>query len=87
MARLILFLVGLLSIYFLVKVSWLIYFFKKRSQGLSSGRNPTMFDVRALLKNGQKEKAVKIYQEIFKVSLSKAMEDVDQLEQSISGQK
>ena len=44
---------------------------------------PTMFDVRRLLKEGQRDAAIRCYAQIFKVSSARARKDVDQLERSL----
>ena len=43
----------------------------------------TMFDVRHLLMEGEKEMAIRIYSEIFSVSLPKARKDVEELQRSL----
>jgi hypothetical protein len=45
--------------------------------------NPTMFDVRRLLKEGDKKAAIRSYARIFKVSSSQARKDIDELERSM----
>ena len=43
----------------------------------------TMFDVRHLLMEGEKDLAIRIYSEIFNVSLFKARKDVEELQRSL----
>jgi len=45
--------------------------------------NPTMFDVRRLLKEGNKNAAVRCYSQIFKVSSKQAHKDIAELERSL----
>jgi hypothetical protein len=45
--------------------------------------NPTMFDVRRLLKEGDREGAIRYYARIFKVSARQARKDVEELERSL----
>ena len=47
-------------------------------------RKPTMFDVRRLLREGDKETATRLYAQIFKVPLKKAHQDVEELERSLN---
>jgi hypothetical protein len=44
---------------------------------------PTMFDVRRLLKEGDREGAIRCYAKIFKVSSKQARKDIEQLERSL----
>jgi ribosomal protein L7/L12 len=46
-------------------------------------RKPTMFDVRRLLQDGNRESAIKAYIEIFKVPLKKARKDIEELERNL----
>ena len=46
-------------------------------------RKATMFDVRHLLMEGEKELATRIYSDIFSVSLVKARKDVEELQRSL----
>ena len=46
-------------------------------------RKPTMFDVRRLLQDGNRESATKAYIEIFKVPLKKARKDIEELERNL----
>ncbi len=47
-------------------------------------RKPTMFDVRRLLQEGNREEAVKVYTQIFKVSQKKARKDIQELERNLN---
>ncbi len=63
-------------------------FFKEMFKGVRKGpkilsRKPTMFDVRTLIVQGEKELAVRVYREIFKTGLDEAKKQVDELERSI----
>lgn len=44
----------------------------------------TMFDVRQLLMEGEKEMAVKVYSDLFDVSEEQAQKDVEELERSMN---
>ncbi len=44
---------------------------------------PTMFDVRRLLKEGDKKGATRLYARIFKVSTTQAQKDIEELERSM----
>ena len=50
-----------------------------------SRRSPTMFDVRRLLIEGDKEKALQLYAAIFKTSRKEAKKGVEDLEKNIQG--
>lgn len=54
-------------------------FFKKKQPE----RRPTMFDVRRLLQEQDREGAIKMYIEIFHVSYRKAKKDIEDLERSL----
>ena len=43
----------------------------------------TMFDVRHLLMQGEKELAIQLYGELFHVTLTKAKKDVEELQRSL----
>ena len=43
-----------------------------------------MFDVRHLLREGEKDAAIRLYIQIFKVSLKQARKDVEELERSLN---
>jgi len=54
----------------------------RRVKSPGKGR-PTMFDVRHLLMEGQKEMAIQVYCEIFHTVPAKAKKDVEELERSL----
>lgn len=64
--------------FFVMKGSSLPFGNKKKSQ-----RRPTMFDVRRLLQEGDREGATKLYIQIFKVSARKAKKDIEDLERNL----
>ena len=55
---------------------------RRRGKLLNKGK-ATMFDVRHLLMEGEKELAVRVYSELFSVSLLKARKDVEELQRSL----
>ena len=55
---------------------------RRRGKLLNKGK-ATMFDVRHLLMEGEKELATRIYSDIFSVSLLKARKDVEELQRSL----
>ena len=55
---------------------------RRRGKLLNKGK-ATMFDVRHLLMEGEKELAIRVYSEIFGVSLFKARKDVEELQRSL----
>ena len=55
----------------------------RRRGKLPNKGKPTMFDVRHLLMEGEKELAIRIYSDIFSVSLLKARKDVEELQRSL----
>jgi hypothetical protein len=55
---------------------------RRRGKLPARGRG-TMFDVRHLLMEGEKELAVQLYSEIFKTTPLKAKKDVEDLERSL----
>ncbi len=71
---------------FLVLVN--IYKVRLLNEARQRGKLPqkgkaTMFDVRHLLMEGEKDLAVQLYCEIFNVTLSKAKKDVEELQRSL----
>ncbi|MDP2654050.1 MAG: hypothetical protein Q8Q08_08470 [Candidatus Omnitrophota bacterium] len=46
-------------------------------------KHPTMFDVRRLLLEGEKDLALRVYRRIFRRNDQKAKEEVDQLDKSL----
>lgn len=61
---------------------WTLNDARRRAKLPKSGK-ATMFDVRHLLMEGEKELAVQIYAEIFNTSTAKARKDVDELQRSL----
>ena len=55
---------------------------RRRGKLLNKGK-ATMFDVRHLLMEGEKELAVRVYSQLFSVSLLKARKDVEELQRSL----
>lgn len=73
--------------YILVRTYWIWHLNHMRRQGFDlTGRKPTLFDVRELLKRGEKDLAVRIYRQVFKVDQKDAQAAVDALEKSLHGQ-
>ncbi len=71
---------------FLILVN--IYKIRLLNEARKRGKLPlkgkaTMFDVRHLLMEGEKELATQLYCEIFHVTLSKAKKDVEELQRSL----
>jgi len=77
-------LIVLVSLLVLLNVDRSMFFKDARHRGklLGKGR-PTMFDVRHLLMEGQKEMAIQVYCEIFHTVPAKAKKDVEELERSL----
>ena len=61
---------------------WLINDARRRGKLPERGK-ATMFDVRHLLMEDEKELAIQLYCEIFKTTASKAKKDVEELERSL----
>jgi hypothetical protein len=55
----------------------------RRRGKLPTKNRATMFDVRHLLMEGDKEKAIQVYCEIFQTTPAKAKKDVEDLERSL----
>jgi len=84
MGRLYFFIVAAVCFYIFLHSQW----FEKlkqvgRGQGISPKKKVTMFDVRRHLIEGEKEKAVEVYRELFKVGSEEACKAVDEIERSI----
>lgn len=62
---------------------WVWYLNHLRRQGLDK-RQPTLFDVRAAIQKGEKQAAVRLYQQIFKVQQPDALKAVEDLEKSMN---
>ncbi len=84
MSRVFLFLGGCLFIFLFIQICWYIWIKQAREEGLYPEKGQaTMFDVRNFIIEGEKDLAVRVYREIFKVSLSDAIKQVEALEKSI----
>ncbi len=55
----------------------------RRRGKLPNKGKATMFDVRHLLMEGEKDLATRVYSDIFNVSLAKAKKDVEELQRSL----
>ncbi len=62
--------------------SWSVNEARRRGKLPVKGKG-TMFDVRHLLMEGEKDLAIQLYGEIFNVSPMKAKKDVEQLQRSL----
>jgi ribosomal protein L7/L12 len=84
MSRLILFLGGCIFIFVFIRLCWYIWIKQARHEGIYPEKGEaTMFDVRHFIIEGEKELAVRLYQEIFKVGFREAQKQVEALEKSI----
>jgi len=61
---------------------WFLINARRRGKLPQKGK-ATMFDVRHLLMEGEKDLAIQVYSEIFHTSLIKAKKDVEELERSL----
>jgi hypothetical protein len=61
---------------------WFLIDARRRGKLPAKGR-ATMFDVRHLLREGEKETAIQLYCEIFQTTPDKAKKDVEELERSL----
>lgn len=62
--------------------AWVFKDARKRGKLPQKGK-ATMFDVRQLLMDGEKELAIEVYGEIFNVNVVKAKKDVEELQRSL----
>ena len=62
---------------------WIWTINRFQNQGKGSQRPPTMFDIRRLLQEGDRETATRLYVQIFKVSLKQARKDIEDLERNL----
>ena len=62
---------------------WLWVNPKPRRNDKADPHSPTMFDVRRLLKEGDREAAIRLYMKLFKMSSQQARKDVEELERSL----
>ena len=56
---------------------------ERRAARLPDKSKPTMFDVRRLLREGEKDAAIRLYCQIFNVASKKARKDIEELERSL----
>lgn len=71
-----------LLVFFNIHRAWFIVDGRRRGKLPAKGR-ATMFDVRHLLMEGEKELAIQVYGEIFQTTPIKAKKDVEELERSL----
>lgn len=84
MNRALAFVVTLLCVSLFIKVYWIWYLRSLRRPGDYSRKGKgTLFDVRQLLRNGEKEAAVRLYAEIYKTNSEEARKSVAELEKSL----
>ncbi len=62
---------------------WIWVMNRTYRQGKIPERKPTMFDVRRLLQEGDRESAIRLYVQIFKISAKQARKDVEELERNL----
>ena len=74
-------LVSLLVLFNIYRIRFLVDA-RRRGKLPAKGR-ATMFDVRHLLMEGEKELAIQVYCEIFQTTSAKARKDVEDLERSL----
>jgi|CXWL01.1.fsa_nt_gi hypothetical protein len=80
------FLISTLCFLALCGIYWLLVMKGFRNllpQKKPAQRKPTMFDVRRLLQEGDRESATKLYTQIFKVSIKRARKDIEELERNL----
>ena len=65
-------------------IYWLLTAQRFPKQIKAPQSKPTMFDVRRLLREGQKDDAIRLYGQIFKVSAKQARKDVEELQRSLN---
>ena len=75
-------------VFFSVLCAGYWFFVMKGASGLlprkkTPQRKPTMFDVRRMLQEGNRDQAIRIYIQIFKVSQKKARKDIEELERNL----
>lgn len=74
-------------IYHLSQWLWSVNQTRRKNAYPPNNRKPTMFDVRHLIVKGDKEMAIKVYCDIFKVGYRDGKKAVDDLEKSIKEKK
>ena len=67
----------------LMQTYWIWSINQARRKGLYPQGNPTMFDVRRLIIEGEKKLAVRLYAELFKTNSHEARKSVEELEKGI----
>jgi hypothetical protein len=78
--------VALLSILVASQFFWIWYVIKTQKEHHRMHDAPTMWDVRNVLMNGDKDLAVQLYCEVFDIDdIDRARKEVDELERSIRG--
>ncbi len=84
MNRALAFVVTLLCVSLFIKVYWIWYLRSLRRPGDYPRKGTgTLFDVRQLLLNGEKEAAVRLYAQIYKINPEEARKSVEELEKSL----
>lgn len=84
MSRLFILLFFAVGVIFFVQLCWAWWFYTQKKKGnLDRKEDLTLFDVRELIIEGEKELAIKVYSEIFDSSIEESAVAVDQLERSI----
>ena len=84
MNRLVIFCILLACFFIFVRICWIWHLKKLRQGGLYPRKGKgTLFDVRRLLVNGEKEAALRLYSEIFTVDSQQAKKAVEELEKSL----
>ena len=74
----------LVGILIFLNTPWILFKNEaRRSPKLPKKGKGTMFDVRHLLMEGEKDLAVQLYAEIFNVFLPRARKDVEELQRSL----
>ena len=84
MSYLPLFLVTAVCFFIFCSAYWVWVVNRTNRQGKLSKHKPTMFDVRRLLREGEKDAAIRLYVQIFKAPLKQACKDVEELERSLN---
>ena len=79
-----------LVFFVLIRMYWLWYVKHLRQKDFDAGSNSnkklTLFDVREFLLRGEKEKAIKVYRQIFKTDQKTAQVAVEALERNLHQQ-
>lgn len=67
-----------------VFTGWIFHIRQVIRKGLFPSGKATMFDVRKLIMEGEKELAIRLYQKIYLTNLQQSKEAVEELERSIN---